>query len=459
MSRYSIFFFFFSQLIITSPYTLVGRVGHTASYMDNKIYFLGGMIEKYSDDTNDFFYLDVSKPFNLDSTLPIFDLSNDARYIHPHSYGVSSICGPNKDMIFIMCRAFKDSFSYRFINSKEWVPGTGATDIQWLSAVCNENGSRIYIYGSGYDDNEYFMTILYTTSWISVFLDKNNNNIMNYLSLAILLPKGRIVYIGNRYIDNELVNIRNDLIYCMFIILTQFRNIHIYDTNDGTWINMGTNGTIPSPRNLHTAVLTQDGLIIIYGGIREMRPVPDQILVLDTKVNPFTWSIPNIDPAPSSAPTSGHTATLVGNYMIVAFGNYNHTPQNIVYSDQIHMIDLIIKEKEDAQLKLNKQFVYKKLVNTTKIRKNHGLNPKILLRQIIDKLKAQDGLRRFRISFILFGLIFTTEAFGIIANNCDQAVKVAAFVGIYISFGYLPLRKNESVITEQDRSTKYCGTK
>uniref|UniRef100_U9UZN5 Uncharacterized protein n=1 Tax=Rhizophagus irregularis (strain DAOM 181602 / DAOM 197198 / MUCL 43194) TaxID=747089 RepID=U9UZN5_RHIID len=70
-----------------------------------------------------------------------------------------------------------------------------------------------------------------------------------------------------------------------------------------------------------------------------------------------------------------------------------------------------------------------------------------------------DGLRRFRISFILFGLIFTTEAFGIIANNCDQAVKVAAFVGIYISFGYLPLRKNESVITEQDRSTKYCGTK
>jgi hypothetical protein len=38
-------------------------------------------------------------------------------------------------------------------------------------------------------------------------------------------------------------------------------------------------------------------------------------------------------------------------------------------------------------------------------------------------------------------------------------VKVAAFVGIYISFWYLPLRKNESVITEQDRNTKYCGTK
>lgn len=73
-----------------------------------------------------------------------------------------------------------------------------------------------------------------------------------------------------------------------------------------------------------------------------------------------------------------------------------------------------------------------------------------------------DDLRRFRISFILFGLIFTAEAFGIIANKCDQAVKVAAFVGIYI-FGYLPLRKNESVqnkievpsIVEQSKGTMF----
>ncbi|RGB41418.1 hypothetical protein C1646_685463 [Rhizophagus diaphanus] len=74
------------------------------------------------------------------------------------------------------------------------------------------------------------------------------------------------------------------------------------------------------------------------------------------------------------------------------------------------------------------------------------------------KLKLGD-LRRFRISFILFGLIFTAEAFGIIANKCNQVVKVAAFVGIYISFGYLPLRKNESVITEQDRSNQVLWNK
>ncbi|CAB4408072.1 unnamed protein product [Rhizophagus irregularis] len=321
MSRYFIFFFvFFSQLIITSPYTLVGRVGHTASYMDNKIYFIGGITEKYTEGTNDFFYLDVSKPFNLDSTLPIFDLSNDARYIHPHSYGVSTICGPNKDTIFIIGGTFQDSFSYRFNNRKEWVPYTSSTGIQWLSAVCNENGSHIYIYGSLYDVNKYLMTSIDTTTWDPVSHDENN--ITKDLTLAILLPKGRIAYIGERTINGFMVN---------------FRNIHIYDTNDGTWVNKSTNGTIPSPRYLHTAVLTQDGLIIIYGGVRKMRPVPDQILVLDTKVNPFIWSIPNIDPAPSLAPFCAHTATLVGNYMIIAFGytTYNNDP-----SDQIHMIDV-----------------------------------------------------------------------------------------------------------------------
>ncbi|RGB37331.1 hypothetical protein C1646_666257 [Rhizophagus diaphanus] len=64
--------------------------------------------------------------------------------------------------------------------------------------------------------------------------------------------------------------------------------------------------------------------------------VPNKISVLDSKVDPFTWSFPNIDPAPSSAPFSDHTATLIGNYIIIAFG---HTTDD-VFSDQINMIDV-----------------------------------------------------------------------------------------------------------------------
>ncbi|POG61961.1 hypothetical protein GLOIN_2v1785948 [Rhizophagus irregularis DAOM 181602=DAOM 197198] len=250
--------------------------------MDNKIYFLGGSTEQYPIGTNYFFYLDGSIPFNLDSTLPIYDLSNDARYIHPHSYGWA-----------------QDSSIF-------------SSGVQWLSVVCNKNGSYIYTYGRYDNANKYVMTIEDTTR-NSVL---SNLNITNYLAPAILLPDGRIAYIGE--------------------ILSEhlwFRNIYIYNTNDGTWRNMANN---------FVKEKAQDGLIIIYGGMNNINlgPSPDQILVLDTKVDPFTWSTPNIDPAPSSTPYGGHTATLVGNYMIIAFGFYRNATRDFIYSNQIHMIDV-----------------------------------------------------------------------------------------------------------------------
>ncbi|PKY55268.1 hypothetical protein RhiirA4_448331 [Rhizophagus irregularis] len=321
------------------PYTLVGRFGHTASYMDNKIYFLGGITKDNIRGANDFFYLDVSIPFNLDSTLPIVDLSNDAHQVYPHFYGVSTVCGSNKDTIFLIFGVSKEnfsSFSYRFINNKEWVQNTFGGIVKWSSAVCNNNGSYIYIYGS-YDVNKYMMTIIDTTRWDSASSDLN---IPNYLGPPILLPNGRIAYIGERNIHDLLVNLRN---------------IHMYDTNNGTWENMSTSGIEPSPRNYHTTVLTQDGLIIIYGGANNKgAPVTDQISVLDIKVSPFTWSILNdIDPVPRSAPYGGHTATIVGNYMIIAFGFYlNATSLLAVLNDQIHMIDV----SEDNNYKFVKSF-------------------------------------------------------------------------------------------------------
>ena len=76
MFRYYIFYICFFQLVsIVNSYTLLKRGYHIASYVDNKIYFLGGSTEEKAY-TNDFFYLDVSKPFTLDSDLPIVDLSS-----------------------------------------------------------------------------------------------------------------------------------------------------------------------------------------------------------------------------------------------------------------------------------------------------------------------------------------------------------------------------------------------
>ncbi|PKC08678.1 hypothetical protein RhiirA5_499791 [Rhizophagus irregularis] len=198
---------------------------------------------------------------------------------------------------------------------------------------------HIYIYGSGsgVNNGKDMMDIINTTKthW---YLESSDSNIVpKNLASAILLPDGRIAYIG------ENIN------------------------------NFG--GIKPSPRYIHTTVLTQDGLIIIYGGSdRRYYPVPNQISVLDTNVTPFNWSTPSkINTAPSSAPFGGHTATLVGNYMI-AFVHYRNTTHDYILSDQIHMID--VSEKDNY--KWVKSFTPNNtnIVNTTK---SHGVAHAVII--------------------------------------------------------------------------------
>ena len=44
------------------------------------------------------------------------------------------------------------------------------------------------------------------------------------------------------------------------------------------------------------------------------------MVLLDTNISPYSWTIPNIPSANSLPPLMGHTANIVGNYMIIAFG-------------------------------------------------------------------------------------------------------------------------------------------
>ena len=57
-----------------------------------------------------------------------------------------------------------------------------------------------------------------------------------------------------------------------------------------------------------------------------MAKVQPDVAILNTQVNPFEWTVPNIssnidDKIPSLC---GHTANLIDNYMIVAFGKYGY---------------------------------------------------------------------------------------------------------------------------------------
>ena len=66
-----------------------------------------------------------------------------------------------------------------------------------------------------------------------------------------------------------------------------------------------------------------DGKIIIYGGRYLTNVMASPVMVLlDTNIKPYSWTIPIIPSANSAPPLLAHTANLVENYMIIAFGNH-----------------------------------------------------------------------------------------------------------------------------------------
>ncbi|GBC52849.2 hypothetical protein GLOIN_2v1779760 [Rhizophagus irregularis DAOM 181602=DAOM 197198] len=113
------------------------------------------------------------------------------------------------------------------------------------------------------------------------------------------------------------------------------KNLPLYNTNDDTWTSKKTIGDPPTPRAYHSAVLTQDGRIIVYGGID--KAATDDLVILDVSQADYTWSRANVS-TKSPLSRSYHTATLVGHYMFVIFGKNNEfllptTPNEVFILD------------------------------------------------------------------------------------------------------------------------------
>ncbi|CAG8663020.1 12190_t:CDS:2 [Rhizophagus irregularis] len=98
------------------------------------------------------------------------------------------------------------------------------------------------------------------------------------------------------------------------------------DTNDQ---NVTARRVTMENRFLHSAVLTPDERIIVFGGNKDdiATPVLNPLAVLNTKVVPYEWSVPTPAP-PLPLTTNLHSATLVGNYMFNSYSVFLRSKLN-----------------------------------------------------------------------------------------------------------------------------------
>ncbi|GBC09642.1 hypothetical protein RclHR1_00900028 [Rhizophagus clarus] len=119
---------------------------------------------------------------------------------------------------------------------------------------------------------------------------------------TFLSDTGEIVYIGGCGDNGLLINMNI---------------LDVYNIINGSWNKWETKNP-PEQRCWHTAVLTNDNRIIVFGGVNSSltMPVENYYVVLNTKTLEWYHGNGNI----IGAPYKGHTATYHDDYMFIAFG-------------------------------------------------------------------------------------------------------------------------------------------
>ncbi|CAG8533923.1 21239_t:CDS:2 [Gigaspora margarita] len=191
---------------------------------------------------NEFFYLDVSKPFSTTDNVSILWI--DLTYTGGPFKGEATACSGRK------------------------------------------NNNIIFILG-GYSDNKSFINQFDTSiqQWVNIesgsLINAANAPSQQFGYCAITLPDENILYIGSANF-NDLSNASS---YNPMDILP------LYNTKSHMWTNTSISGQIPPIRTFFSAILTPDRRIIIFGSLNNGNILGD-LWILDTFV--FQWSIGRI---------------------------------------------------------------------------------------------------------------------------------------------------------------------
>ncbi|CAG8624528.1 5225_t:CDS:2 [Rhizophagus irregularis] len=318
-----------------TPFKPSTESSHSATLIDNKLYILGG-VDLNSKMLNEFFYLDVSVPFNTQE-LSWQDLSN-INMVPIHHSAASVKGGPNNDTLFLYgggttgpIRQIMASVYTFDSQSIVWsIPKIAEVNTirKWgLTGVIDYNG-KVYLWG-GKMTNEVFSNDMLILDTINPSWNKGsivNAPIPRAYYGATLLPNNRIIYIGG-YNDNTVSFYPKTAYIAKGTALT-LSEVYIYDTINDNWNTKTTSGKIPSNRAGHSTILGLDGQrIIMFGGFYSYPGYLDTTLyVLD--LNNYNWYIPKIS-GKIPKPRLYHKANVIGKYMVISFGQgYDKTVES-----------------------------------------------------------------------------------------------------------------------------------
>ncbi|CAG8498441.1 30662_t:CDS:2 [Gigaspora margarita] len=228
----------------------------------NKMYFLGGIVNS-GKGTNGLFYLDVSLPFN--SANPKWtDLTSVAPIPVNSAFASPCVGGSNKATIFLF-----EHHKTNNDNSTTIVTFTFDSITQKWSTPTTTGAPQ-------------------TREYMRAVIDKN----------------------GKIYINGGFEPYKTQKSY---------NSTFIFDSSSLSWTN-GSNA--PIIRSAYTATLLSNGLIVYIGGTNDDPIAPNPALAtLDTNSMPYKWSAKQFNSVYAPPPLAYHSAQLVGDYMIIAFGD------------------------------------------------------------------------------------------------------------------------------------------
>ncbi|RIA87850.1 hypothetical protein C1645_827215 [Glomus cerebriforme] len=297
---------------------------HTATFVDNKLYILGGKDINENYVGKEFFYLDVSVPFNTQNLL-WQDLSN-INMLPPHSSAASVKGGVNNDTLFLYGGITNDqtmALVYTFDpQSNSWaipkIAGVNPFRKARLTGV-NHDGKMYLWSGTTILDNYVFVNDMLILDTINLSWGKGS--LVNAPTPrghygAALLPNNNIIYIGGY--DDITVGFNDNLYINKGNALTLIE-VYMYDIMNDNWSTKMTTGNIPSNRADFSTVLGLDGqrIIIFGGGFINPGYLDTTLYELDL-IN-FVWTIPKVT-GKIPTPRILHKANVIGKYMVISFG-------------------------------------------------------------------------------------------------------------------------------------------